>query len=408
MPRGSILMSSARSGLVVAVMSMLSAPLAHAQSGGLYLPENGGPVNGTALAGSAAQARNAETALLNPAGMTRLEHVEVLVSLMPSYFQFEFDSSSDSTVNGSDGGNQVGFLPAAGLFIAAPINEHAAVGLSISSPAGLILDPDDDWVGRTVMSRAQLVALNIEPSAGVRFSRHLSAGFGVSIQYLTFEQELRGPILDSEFSIDGDDWTVGLLASLLWEPLDTTRFGLRFRSAVNHELSGDLTVTEGRTTGTSFTLPMSLTLSAYHELTEAVALMMDVGWTDWSAFDYNIISFEESGASISIPRNFKDTFNVSVGVHIAPARNWLFMLGGGYTSTPVDDEDRTVDLPADQQVRGAGGVEYTVNDSWTLGGNYSFLWLGTNDIDQMVILGRVNGSYDAFGHLFGLHVSARL
>ena len=37
----------------------LLAAAATAQSGGLYLPENGGPINGTAQAGSAAVARDA-------------------------------------------------------------------------------------------------------------------------------------------------------------------------------------------------------------------------------------------------------------------------------------------------------------------------------------------------------------
>ena len=43
------------------------------QSGGLSLPEDGGPLNGTAQAGSAALARDAQTSWTNPAGMTRLE-----------------------------------------------------------------------------------------------------------------------------------------------------------------------------------------------------------------------------------------------------------------------------------------------------------------------------------------------
>ena len=49
---------------------------------------------------------------------------------------------------------------------------------------------------------------------------------------------------------------------------------------------------------------MSLTFSAYHDFNEQFALMADVGWTNWSAFDYNVISFDGGGASIELARNF--------------------------------------------------------------------------------------------------------
>ena len=61
----------------------LLAGTAAGQAGGFYLPENGGPISGTAQAGSAAVARDAETAWLNPAGMTRLDSPQVMVSAMP-------------------------------------------------------------------------------------------------------------------------------------------------------------------------------------------------------------------------------------------------------------------------------------------------------------------------------------
>ena len=57
--------------VAVAIAASLIGTAAYAQSGGLFLPENGGPSNGTAQAGSAAIARDAETAFLNPAGMMR-------------------------------------------------------------------------------------------------------------------------------------------------------------------------------------------------------------------------------------------------------------------------------------------------------------------------------------------------
>ena len=107
-----------------------------------------------------------------------------------------------------------------------------------------------------------------------------------------------------------------------------------------------------------------------------------------------------------MPRNFKDTWNLSLGGHVRPAENWLVMFGGGYVSSAVSDQDRTPDLPTDQQVRASVGLEYKINEQWSVGGNYTFLWMGNNDIDQTRAgAGRIVGDYDAFAHIFGIYGS---
>ena len=378
------------------------------QAGGLYSPENGGPISGTAQAGSAAVARDAETSWLNPAGMTRLEAPEVMLGVMPFVLDFEFRPSAETTATGSSGGNQGGFVPGASLFAAVPVHERVALGLSILPSSGIVIDPDDDWAGRSWTTRSALVALNFEPAVAVEIIDELSLGAGLDVQYVRFEQDLRAPVAGTPLGIDGTSWDVGFSASLLWELLETTRLGIRYRSEVSHDLSGDLTVSGSRPVSTSFTLPMSVTFSPYHEFSEAFALMADIGWTDWSAFDRNVISFDGTGAIVELPRNFKDTWSFSLGAHFRPWESWLLMVGAGYVSSAVDDENRTPDLPVDQQVRASLGVEYRISEHWAVGGNYTFLWLGDNEIDQTRPLpGRLAGEYDAFAHIFGLYGSLR-
>jgi len=396
----------ARLFVTVSACTLLLAGAAQGQAGGLYLPENGGPANGTAQAGSAALARDAETAYLNPAGMTRLASSTVMLSAMPLHMYINFDPTEETTVVGSDGGNQGGWVPAGGLFAAVPIGERFAVGFSATSPAGLVADPLDDWVGRSWMTRAQLIGLNFEPSVGVRLTNSFSLGAGFDIQYLTFEQQFRGPFAPgTTFGIDGDSWDVGFSASALWEAGGTTRIGARYRSQVSHDLSGDLTFLENAApVSTSFTLPMSATFSAYHELSGKVSLMLDAGWTDWSAFDFNAVTLDSSGAQVEIPRNFKDTWNVSLGSHITLGQGVLLMLGAGYVSSAVDDANRTPDMPVDQQIRGSTGIEYRINQMWTIGADYTFLWLGNNRIDQRrPFAGRIVGEYDAYANIFGVY-----
>ncbi|MCP5518006.1 MAG: outer membrane protein transport protein [Verrucomicrobiales bacterium] len=379
-----------------------------AQSGGLFLPENGGPSNGTAQAGSAALARDAETAWLNPAGMTRLESPEAVISLMPFRLGFQFNPSAATTINGSNGADQGDWGPAAATFIAVPVSERVALGFSLTSPAGLIIDPADDWVGGSWTTKSSLMAVNLEPSVGVRLNDQWSIGAGLDVQYLTFEQELRVPLVGQIVGIDGDSWNVGASVGLLWEPLETTRLGLRYRSPVEHELSGDLTLIGTRQVSTSFLMPMSATLSGYHELSDRVALLADVGWSNWQAFDRNVLTLDNSGLTTELARNYQDVCNFALGAHFRPAARWLLMVGAGYTSSAVADADRTPDLPADQQVRGSVGVEYEINARWRIGANYTYLWLGENQIDQTRVLGaRLAGDYDAFAHIIGAYGSVR-
>ncbi len=390
-------------GLTSAMILFLTGAIA-AQAGGLYLPENGGPINGTAQAGSAAIARDAETAWLNPAGMTRLESPALLFSVMPFNMSLDFSSSSDTTASGSEGGNQGGWLLGAALYLAMPVSDRVWLGFSATSPGGVALDPSDDWAGRTWMTKTALIALNFEPSIGVKLNDQWSVGAGLDVQYLTFSQDLRGPLAGTPLNIDGDSWDLGFSLSALWAPSKSTRLGLRYHSQVSHSLAGDLTVNASRPISTSFTLPMSLTLSAYHELNATLALVADAGWTDWSAFDSNVISFDNSGNSTELARNFKDTWNFGVGVHYNATQQWMLLAGASYVSSAVADADRTPDLPVDEQVRLSIGAEYDLSDHWTIGANYTFAWLGDNRIDQtQPITGRLAGDYDATLHLIGLY-----
>ena len=94
---------------------------------------------------------------------------------------------------------------------------------------------------------------------------------------------------------------------------------------------------------------------------------------------------------------------IGLGAHIDLDDDWLLMVGTSYVSSAVDNADRTPDLPVDQQVRASIGAEYRIDDTWRIGANYTFLWLGENDIDQTRPFGRITGDYDAYGHLFGIY-----
>ena len=84
-------------------------------------------------------ARDASTAWLNPAGLTRLDTIQVLVGAQAVRSVVKFDPSSATTTNGSDGGDAGGWFPAGSLYLAVPVHERATLGLSLTAPYGLPL-----------------------------------------------------------------------------------------------------------------------------------------------------------------------------------------------------------------------------------------------------------------------------
>ena len=102
-----------------AACGMALAPNVHA--GGIILYEVATPDVGLASAGYAARAQDASTLFKNPAGMCLLPGCQIEAGAQLTYGSVKFspDSSTSLFLGRDNGGNAIGALPAAGLFVAA-------------------------------------------------------------------------------------------------------------------------------------------------------------------------------------------------------------------------------------------------------------------------------------------------
>jgi long-chain fatty acid transport protein len=102
------------SALLLAVASLLAAAPAHA--GGVLLYEVGTPDVGYASAGYTSRADEPATVLTNPAGMSRLDGVQVQVGAQALYGNLQFSPGPLTSVpnGGNNGGNALGWLPGGG------------------------------------------------------------------------------------------------------------------------------------------------------------------------------------------------------------------------------------------------------------------------------------------------------
>ena len=395
---------------------LVSLMASSTQAGGLYLYELGTPDVGTAAAGWAARAQDAATVFTNPAGMTRLEKSELLAGGQPVYLHAEFSPDSNTTTTGSDGDAST-WLPAGGLYYVHNLMPKLKIGVSAVGYFGLGLDYEDDWVGRYYVQDVKLQAVGVQPALAYRVTDWLSVGAGVVALYGVLEEKVAvnniGPNeSDGKLEIEDSDLTYQVNLGVLVEPRKGTRFGLNFLSEGDLEFKdkpdfsnlGPGLETLLRANGLldaeikiDFTMPRSLMFSAYHELSDSLAVMGNLGWQDWSEFGkVGIAVTSEDTSSLTIDRNYKDTWHVAFGARYRVAQPWLLTAGVSYDSSMMDDKDRTPDLPLGETWRFGLGARYDWSQNLAFGVGYTFLWSGDLDMDvnRGPLAGRVSGTYE--------------
>ncbi|MGB5750397.1 MAG: outer membrane protein transport protein [Desulfobacterales bacterium] len=386
------------------------------QAGGLYLYELGTPDMGAAAAGWSARAQDAATVFTNPAGMTRLKNSELLVGVQPLYLHAQFSPDADTTTSGSDG-DASAWLPAGGLYYVHNLMPKLKIGVSAVGYFGLGLEYENDWVGRYYVQEIKLQAVGIQPAVAYRVTDWLSLGVGVVALYGVLEEKAAvkniGPNRpDGRLKIEDSDWTYQVNLGVLTEPRKGTRFGLTYLSEGDLEFKdqpdfgnlGPGLETALRAKGlldadikVEFTMPQAIMFSAYQELTDHLALMGNLGWQDWSEFgQVGVAVTSEDTSSLTIDRNYKDTWHVAVGAQYRVAEPWLLTAGVAYDSSMVDDEDRTPDLPLGEMWRFGLGARCDWSKKLALGVGYTFLWSGDLDMDvnRGPLAGRVSGTYE--------------
>ena len=403
-----------------------------AQAGGISLYEIGTPDVGLASAGYASRAEDASTLFKNPAGMSLLEGTQVQGGLQPLYgsVSFDHDANTSTKLGTDDGGNAIGWLPGAGLFIVAPLGEKWRVGLGTLSYFGLAEDYDDNWVGRYYVQNSALLGMSITPSVSFQATDWLSIGAGLNAMYGYLDTEmavnnvdlLNPSFPDGKMSLKDRDWGFGANVGVLIKAGEKTRFGLTYLSAVDLEFSDTPTFTGPFRPGLEailanpqqldlgMTVPQSAMLSVYHSLNETWAVMADFGWQDWSQFGY-VEAGVESGGTATLNLDYQDTWHGALGAQFRASEKWLLSGGVAFDSSAVENENRTVTLPMGQTWRFGLGAQYQVSRSLNIGAACTFMWSGDMPVDQgedSSLRGRVSGSYnDAWFTIANLNLTYR-
>jgi long-chain fatty acid transport protein len=387
-----------------------------AYAGALYIYEMANPSDvGYAGAGLTVRAGDAGTVFTNPAGMTRMKKPTYQAGVQPLYIDANWDSDSSTTATGPDKGVYEIFS-GAGFAYVRPVWDKFRLGISVQNYFGLALEWDNKWVGRHEVTKAAIIAPQVQPTIAYQVTNWLSigAGAGLTMGFLADEAKVKNldPSLgDGRLKYEDTDFAVQGNFGIMIEPSDKTRIGLRYLTETDLNFSDNVYLTgvgpeiadqvkgDGNL-GIDIKMPQSLMAGIFHQFNDQWAFLGSVGWDDWSEFSKVHIRVDGTGLSETVHAGFDDTWHVGLATEYQYSPKWMFTAGFSYDSSMSKGSTRPMELPIGHMYRYGLGVKYSKSDDLLLGAGLSFLWegdmktiaAGTGSADNPSG-GRVSGEY---------------
>jgi long-chain fatty acid transport protein len=218
---------------------------------------------------------------------------------------------------------------------------------------------------------------------------------------------------DGQLELKDEDWTVQYNLGVLYEPTKGTRLGLTYLSEADLdfedrvEFSGlgqgleDILTRRGLIDAKldlGMTMPQAVMFSVYHEVTDRLALMANLGWQDWSEFGKVDVSVAaEDSNSLTADLDYDDTWHAALGAQYRVSEPLLLTAGIAYDSAMMDEDQLTPALPVGETWRFGLGTRYNWSQDVTLGAAYELAWGGDLDMDveRGPLAGRVSGTYES-------------
>jgi long-chain fatty acid transport protein len=371
---------------------------------GFQLWEQNASGLGTAYAGSAAIADNASTLYYNPAGMSRLEGIQVSLGASAVRPVIDF-SNHGSSVSGlaavaGDGGDAGRWVAAPNAYVSWAVAPQWTVGVGLSSPFGLDTKYDTHWAGSYQAVESKITTANLNPSVAYQVNDKVALGFGVN--YQTIDAKLtRLNAAGALAEVHGTDGAWGWNAGALFTLSPAMRVGISYRSAIKYKLD---TTTKNGGIGSSSTadlkLPDTFIMSVWQQVSDRWEAMGDLSYTNWSTV---------SGNGLVDDFGFKDSWRFAWGAAYKYSADTKLKFGVAYEHAPVADYNRTARLPDANRLWLTVGAQYRLAPRSTIDVGYAYIYARDSDVSYTRNLGAGSstllGEYANSGHVLGVQYS---
>lgn len=407
--------------VALTAIAVAAAFASTAHAAGFMLTEQSAGSLGRAYAGAGVDGTDLSGVYYNPATMvlhkgTAIQMGFVGIGLNLDYVG-EDANGNEVTANGREKSQAIPHG-----YIVHQINDKVWFGLGMTVPFGMGTEYDDNWAGNEHGISATILTFDLNPNFAFKLSEKFSVGVGASIQYAAADLKIRKNITGDvnnalagkglqvqdasvRSEIDADSIAWGWNVGMMWSPLENLRFGVSYRSKIQHDAEGDLSIDQLSVTpdkvgdydltqivggalsqmraygdmdgSASVTAPAWAMASVAWDVNDLVSLYGTFRWTDWSSFDE--LKIDGNGETKStIPNKWRDTYLGSVGMDLRLTDWWTLRGGIAYESSPIaNPQYRTAIIPD--------------ADRWWFAIGSSFKW---NDNFQTDV---------SFAHLHGVH-----
>jgi long-chain fatty acid transport protein len=398
--------SHLRCGRAIILLFLTSAALTSAHA------------SGPAFTRLFAEAETAQTSILAPAAMTRLDERQVAVQaiIAQSFGEFKVDESVTTVSGGDPRSSDPVAVPA--LYYVQPFAEDWRLGMSLVVPAGFGSSNGPNWAGRYYSDKFDMIFVAANVTLAHPVTSWLSLGGGVSIMgssvgSTTQVNNLGPDNPDAKLETDADGVGFGLIASAMIEFSPKTRFTATWNSET--EPSDDVTVKlkrstlppalvddinqQGKNIQATIRVPQHVELGLFHEFENGWSTTLDAIWVDYSRFGLTQLNVD--GVDLNeADMNFNNFWVVTAGLGFPLTHNIEGRVGALYMQDPVDNADRTFSFDQDT-VYGAGvGIHHTLNEKHSYDLNLSVFNFGdgpidTGELSALTPSGRVAGETDS-------------
>jgi len=321
-----------------------------------------------------ATADNPSAVYYNPAGITQLEGHHASLGLYNVYLNSEYDSPVGVT-------EQTDFrivpVPHA-YYVVHPREWPVAFGVGLNNAYGLKLSWPEDTGFRTLVTKATVQYLSLNPVVAWEVTEGLSLAMGPTINYSQVQLKNGlfpgGTSAADELSFDGNGWDFGFTAGLLWQPHEQWSVGFNYRSATAVTHTGDLLirpVSPLERSEAEVRFPSHFAFGVSYRPTPEWNLEFNLEYTEWEELR-DVTITRDAAPDLRVPFNYESGFMYKAGV-TRSFRNGLSLSAGYFfTENNVKDVSYNPAVPdTDLHAFSVGGAYAW--DNWKVALAYQYI-----------------------------------
>ena len=374
---------------------------------------------GRALAGAGVAGDDYSAIAFNPAGMTlKGSGAQAGASLVTIRANVRGSVTNGGLHVGKEGNIHLySVLPS--VFSQYALTPDWVIGLGIYTPFGLSTTYNNDWFGHTHALTSKLETIDFAPSVAYKVNKQFSVGGSVLFERfdVRLSNDLPTHITGGQLEVhDPRNWEPGYMVGMTFQPVDSTRFGLSYRSKIVHHLKGTAKISGSAGYGPYFrngkhvahaklTLPESVLFSVHHRLNDKIDLSAMVERVMWSRFkSLDIYSPTFPGGVSITPEKWRDVWFVSVGADYHYNDDLTFRIGAAYDESPIKEPKyRTARIPDNDRYWLSAGTSYQWNNM-VFDLAYTHMFLKKAPTSNYASASTINATYHMQVDIFALQV----